>query len=208
MSDKLCKYISVVFHPLLVPTYAMAMLCYELSRLYPDIVGKFYALLICSTFVFTFLIPLLGIILLRRKQDLRTSLKMRTREERQTPYHYALVGIGVWGFFIYKALPSMPQIPVMILGGWTALAIITVINREWLVSAHLTAFGIWTAAIQGYAVYMNFQMPATITIMLIMSLLLMFVRLRLKAHTPMQVVVGYLIGLTTTFFFVWIFFCL
>lgn len=208
MIDRICKYISVIFHPLLVPTYAICMFCHELKSQYPEIASRFFTLLICSTFVFTFIIPVLSIILLRRGQGVKNSLLMRTREERQTPYHYTLIAIGVWGVFLFKALPSLPVIPVLVLGGWTALAIITAINRKWLISAHSTAAGIWTAAVAGYAVYMNLQIPVIITEMLCLSLLIMLARLRLNAHTPAQVVAGFLIGLSTTFLFVWIFYCL
>ena len=38
-----------------------------------------------------------------------------------------------------------------------------------------------------------------VIVVLVLSLLLMYARIYLKAHTPMQVVCGYLLGLVFTF---------
>ena len=73
------------------------------------------------------------------------------------------------------------------------------INTRWKISAHLTAWGGLLGGIADYCLWTN-RLPARwilLTAMLI-TCLLMYARIILKAHTPEQTAAGLLLGLIAT----------
>jgi membrane-associated phospholipid phosphatase len=95
------------------------------------------------------------------------------------------------------------QLPVFLLlvviGAMVALLAVTVINHWWKISAHLTGIGGLLGGICSFALSYSMLPMALIIIVLVLSLLLMYARLYLNAHTPLQVIGGYLLGLICTF---------
>ena len=94
----------------------------------------------------------------------------------------------------------MPKCIVWIaVGAIAALLAVAIINRWWKISAHLTGIGGLLGGICSFSLcYVTLPIGLIITVLLL-SLLLMYARLYLQAHTPMQVVCGYLLGLVCTF---------
>ena len=94
----------------------------------------------------------------------------------------------------------LPHIWLFIaIGATIALAIVMLINHWWKISAHLTGMGGLLGGICSMALFYTMLPSALIISVLIISLLLMYARLYTNAHTPMQVVSGYLLGILCTF---------
>ena len=94
----------------------------------------------------------------------------------------------------------MPAVWLIVaIGATVALLAVTIINRWWKISAHLTALGGLLGGVMSIALYYSVLPTPLIIGMLIVSLLLMYARLYLNAHTPWQVVCGYLLGIVLTF---------
>jgi membrane-associated phospholipid phosphatase len=88
---------------------------------------------------------------------------------------------------------------IVVIGAIIALIIVTLINHFWKISAHLTGIGGLLGGVCSYAIYYS-RMPFYLIIsILLAALLLMYARIYLNAHTPMQVVCGFLLGIITTF---------
>ena len=94
----------------------------------------------------------------------------------------------------------MPAVWLIVaIGATVALLAVTIINRWWKISAHLTALGGLLGGVMSITLYYSVLPTPLIIGMLIVSLLLMYARLYLNAHTPWQVVCGYLLGIVLTF---------
>ena len=85
------------------------------------------------------------------------------------------------------------------IGATAALLAVTIINQWWKISAHLTAMGGLFGSICSIALAYSTLPTTLLIIVLLISLLLMYARLYLDAHTPMQVICGYLLGIVCTF---------
>ena len=89
----------------------------------------------------------------------------------------------------------------MIAGGATlTMGLILIINKKWKISAHLTGMGGFLGGVLSYYLSIG-SIPSTgfLCALLGISLLLMYARLWLNAHSSGQVVAGWLMGIICTF---------
>lgn len=147
---------------------------------------------------FTCLLPLI-ILLIMRKQGYISSIYLQEAKERTTPYHTTMICYATWLYTLIKCEIYPLFFSFTILGSIIALICVCLINRRWKISAHLTAFGGLCGGIMNfYLFYNDIPSVALIGVLLCLALLLMYARLYIKAHTSLQVVCGYLLGLVTT----------
>ena len=194
---RFAQFLSLVFHPLFIPTYGMLLyMWYMLSRA-SQLPGVYVGLTVIGTFVLTAFIPMMLILLLWRRKVISSPL-LTEAAERTTPYVYTTISYGFWIYFLRFTM-RLPHVWFYIAIGTTvALLLVTIINRRWKISAHLTALGGLLGGICSLALYYAILPFWSIVGLLLLSLLVMYARLSLNAHTPMQVVAGYMLGLLCT----------
>lgn len=196
----LAQAYSIMLHPLLMPTYGILLLCYQVfvySTPSPSIFAPYSALMLGGTILLTLLVPV-GIILLMWKLNYIDSLHIEDSKQRTAPYIYTIMAYGVWIFFLRSILHVPTMVVIIAVGALLALLAVTVVNLWWKISAHLTGLGGLIGAICSYALSTH-QIPSIALISaLAIALLLMYARLYLEAHTPLQVVAGLLLGITCT----------
>ena len=192
----LSQAISILVHPMLVPTYGIILyMLYMLVRT-PDLPMQYVALCIGGTLIFTAVIPL-GILLIMRQQKHITSLALEKPSERTLPYIYTMMCYFCWIYFI--DIVQLPKIWLwIVIASSIALGLTLAINLHWKISAHLTALGGLLGSVFSLSAYYNFIPTPLIIIVLGIALLTMFARIYLNAHTPLQVVCGFLMGLGIT----------
>ena len=92
---RFAQFLSLVFHPLFIPTYGMLLyMWYMLSRA-PQLPGVYVGLTIIGTFVLTAFIPMMLILLLWRRKVISSPL-LAEAAERTTPYVYTTISYGFW----------------------------------------------------------------------------------------------------------------
>ena len=194
----LSRALSVILHPLFMPTYGMSMYMAAMRIRTPELPTLYIQIGIITTFVLTALIPIILMLILWKRGSI-SSLHIDNAQERTTPYIYTLICFGFWCYFVGDVL-KMPAVWLIVaIGATVALLAVTIINRWWKISAHLTALGGLLGGVMSIALYYSALPTPLIIGMLIVSLLLMYARLYLNAHTPWQVVCGYLLGIVLTF---------
>ena len=202
MTNKVLKIlansVSVLLHPMLMPCYGIALFFLShqpIIALLPRVYG---IISIVGTLVLTFIIPFILLLFLWRKGYI-DSLHIDKAQQRTMPYIYTLVCYGFWTYFLHSTI-HMPSFIVWIaVGAIIALLAVALINHWWKISAHLTGIGGLFGGICSFSLCYSTLPIWLIISLLILSLLLMYARLYLKAHTPMQVVCGYLLGIICTF---------
>ena len=196
-----------IFYPLWIPTYGMLLYCVTISKLYTlnstlstlNYTLPYMLIALLGTLFFTGIVPFVAIlILIRRKQV--TDLYISNPQERTSPYLYTLCSFGFWCYFLYAVMHIPSFFLYSAIGATVALGLVMVINKRWKISAHLTGFGGLIGGIFSWFLYCNF-MPAAgfVALLLGVALLLMYSRLYVNAHTPLQVVCGLLLGILFTF---------
>lgn len=188
---------SVILYPMFMPFYGIIMFCLALQQFVsPPLVYTLVCIL--GTFTLTVLIPILLLVFMRKKGYI-DSLQIEQAHQRTTPYIYTIICYGYWAFFLRVTM----QLPLVIfwiaIGAIVAMAVVTIINHWWKISAHLTGLGGLIGGVCSFALYYNILPLSLILTLLIGALSLMFARLYLNAHTPMQVIAGLMLGLLCTF---------
>ena len=164
----------------------------------PNLPNAYIWVAIVGTLVITALIPIVLLLILWKRGNI-SSLHIDNAKERTTPYVYSLICYGFWCYFVGVTL-HMPLVWLVVaIGSTCALLAVTIINHWWKISAHLTGMGGLLGGICSLALYYSALPTTLIIITLTISLLLMYARLYMNAHTPAQVVAGYLLGILFTF---------
>jgi membrane-associated phospholipid phosphatase len=190
------KIISLVFIPLLLPTYAMIMMMnMDVFSVLP-VLWRWIAVL--GTFIFTGVLPALPIILMRRRGDIN-DLFITKREERTMPYLFTFMAFVFWALFMWRTMQFPIFIVAMGMGAAISIIIIVFINLKWKISAHASGMGGLCGAVFGVSYRTAINPVWLIGIVLLLSALVALSRLELKAHTPGQVLAGFAVGFATVF---------
>jgi hypothetical protein len=193
MEDKIAKTISLLFHPLLFPSYFI-LLIFNLNN-YISLLIPFgaKAMIFFMIFVSTFIFPTIFILILKQK-GLIQSLQMETREERVYPF--AIAGIfNFSAFYMIKQIQVPEEYYLFLLGSASLILICLAINFFTKISAHLAGAGGLTGAMTGISIRMNIDLVMLIAIIILCSGLIGFARLKLNAHNPAQIYAGFICGM-------------
>jgi membrane-associated phospholipid phosphatase len=190
------KVISLIFQPLLMPTYAMILLMN--MDIFSVLPLRWRLIAIIGTFIFTGVLPALPIWLLMKKGEVN-DLFISKREERTMPYLFSFMAYVFWALFMWRTLQFPIFIVVMGMGSAISIFIIVFINLKWKISAHMAGVGGLCGAVFGVCYRTAINPVWLIAIILFISALVAFARLELKAHTPGQVLAGYVVGFIAVF---------
>lgn len=198
--DIAAKILSVVLYPLFIPTYGICLFCYAHSMHIAPLHWAWTLIAIPGTFILTCVLPLTSIWIMMKRGEVK-DLYIDNPRERTMPYIYAALGFGFWSYLMASILHAPLFLSFIAIGATVAIGVVAVINRFWKISAHLTGLGGLVGGIVSYCVGIG-VIPTWVTfcLWLGLSLLLMYARLRLNAHTPAQVCSGWLLGLCCTSF--------
>lgn len=192
----LYKIISLVFQPLLMPTFGMLLLMN--MDIFTALPAVWRWIAIGGTVLFTGILPSLPILMMIRKGEIK-DLFISNREERTMPYLFSFLAYIFWSLFMWRTLQFPLFIVAMGMGSAVSIFIIVFINLKWKISAHMAGIGGLTGAIFGvcYKVAIN---PLWFLILILgISALVAISRIGLRAHTPGQILAGYVVGFLAVF---------
>ena len=193
---RIYKIISLVFQPLLMPTYAMLLLMnMEIFILLPL---RWRLIAIIGTFIFTGVLPALPIWLMMRRGDVN-DLFISKREERTMPYLFSFMAYVFWALFMWRTLQFPMFIVAMGMGSAVSIFIIVFINLKWKISAHAAGMGGLCGSVFGVCYRTAINPVWFFAVILLISGLVALSRLELKAHTPGQVLAGFVVGFIMVF---------
>ncbi|MGC9151040.1 MAG: hypothetical protein ACP5F6_04695 [Microbacter sp.] len=187
---RIASIISIVFSPLLVPTYGVLLFFFtKRFEIVPFLPKLIVGIIV---FVCTGLLP--GIILyFFMKSGKVSSVNLHVKEERTIPYIFTLVLYLFCAFYLWKV--NMPYwFVMMVVGAAVANALLMLINLKWKMSAHLTALGGVFAGIFVVSVHYIINPVGIIVTTLFISAAVAASRLLLGVHTPMQTLAGFFNG--------------
>ncbi|HPE57359.1 MAG TPA: hypothetical protein P5514_10455 [Bacteroidales bacterium] len=193
METKVAKIVSVIFQPLLIPTYSL-LLIFSLNNYIALIIPSEYRkIIVIIVAVTTFILPALFILIMYRRKMIN-SLNMDRREERILP-------LFITGIFYFLAYNLMRRINLdeiylrLFLGSFLSVITALVISFFWKISMHMIGMGGFVGALIGVTQIIPVDLALWVMIGVFLSGLTGFARLKLNAHTPLQVYAGFLGGL-------------
>lgn len=189
------RIVSGLFHPLLLPLYsAAALLCGRTgyAALYPLRIKLYLA---WSVALFTVLVPVLSLALLRSSRRI-ADLELSRRSDRIVPlalmvFCYTLCALAV------VRVPGAHALSRFVFCGAGCAACCLAVSCFWKISLHLTGMGavsailFWIGAAGGDTVRL-------LALTLTGAGALAAARLRLGRHTPAQVAGGFAVGATVS----------
>jgi hypothetical protein len=188
------KIISIVFHPLLMPTYLIIVV----GKFFPAMlmVGPDHIWLISSfVFGFTFVVPAVNLLLFRYLGSIQ-SLQLASRRERILPFIFISLMYGLVAFLFYYKLPFSANFNRLMLIVAMLVVIATIITFFYKVSVHSLAMGGFVGILFPLIRFSPTLLWPTTFIVAIMGVVISS-RLLLEAHTPRETLIGSLAGILT-----------
>jgi hypothetical protein len=198
MQARLATSISIVFHPIFMPTLAFIVLffmAYQLTGLTDE--GKFH--LLGLIFFSTCIVPAISVFMLY-KSKLISSLHIADRKERILPFTFITLFFVIITYMMSRKMGVVSVISSLMMGITSIMCLLTLITLFYKVSMH--ACGI--SSVLGFLVGLQYQSSSLdlmypVLVFIILVGLVLSARLKLKAHTLDQLVVGTLLGFGTCF---------
>jgi len=191
LPDNLAKIVSIVFHPLLIPLYGLAILLSAPTFLkYLPVEAKrvlFTVILIDNVFLPLALLPFL------KYRNLISSFNIDDRRERIIPLLITSILYCTTSFIVFRY-----QIPFFLKSFIFATSVVAIvvsmINFWWKISVHAVGAGALTATVFSLSLKMHTPLTWYLLAVILVSGIILSSRLRLNAHNPSQVWVGFLTG--------------
>jgi hypothetical protein len=191
ISDKIAGTISVIFHPLLVPVYGLAII-FVAPTLYNYLPFEVKKLIILIVLVNNILLPL-SLLPIFIHRNLISSWLMNERKDRVVPLVLSTILYFITTYLIFRF-----QVPNFLKSYFLAAAFLslaaTMINFWWKISLHGIGAGVLFSlvlilSLKMYTPLLWYIIPAIIATGFIMTS-----RLQLNLHNPGQVWLGFLTG--------------
>ena len=205
MTTSLARFLSVVLHPLLMPTLLFGVLLFQA----PAVLGmdafsvSLRLSLLVLIFVGTFAVPSLLIYYLFRSGYVQR-LQLDTLADRRLPYFLtALIYFFLAYLFAFRMQgisDLAPEIGMLIGGIAMSILLVGLISLSWQISAHTVGIG----GVVGIITSFIFRFSITdlflpLLLLVLLAGLVASARLKLNAHTPAQISAGLALGLIVSF---------
>ena len=193
MEVRIAKVISYIFHPLLLPLYAVILIL-QLDTLQVFIIPEnarwlMIGMIAIATVVFPVLLTLLFV-----RGGLIQSMKLDNRQERLYPY--IIMAVIYYSMYLLFKNASIPSIfNNFMLGVTLILIVLLLINFRWKISIHMAGIGGLTGAFTGIAIRYYLDIIVLILIVVFIAGVVGFARLKLNTHKEYEVYTGYVLGL-------------
>lgn len=197
---RLSKVISAILHPIVMPTIGLLIYFF----LTPIQIPKDKQLLILGIiFTSTYIIPLVLLFFLKYTNQIQ-SFEVSSIEERKFPMLMMICLFFFLGKFFYESV-NLRDISYIFFGSALGIVIIYIMFL-WRIKAslHLLSMGSIIGFFLVFQQTYDLKILGLISLLVFLSGLLASSRLYLKAHTSLEVYLGFFLGILCQFLMPWI----
>ncbi len=192
MNNRFAQFLSIIFHPVLMPTYALLLIfrqsTYFAHTISNEIKFRLFEIILLNTLI----LPVVISYILVRRGWIK-SLEMQQREERLFPYLSNLLLLLFSAYMIYAL--RLPRVFFLLtLGAAAAVVIAVIINTKWKISIHMVGLGALLGTLFGLSSFLLIDLRMVIILFLLIAGLVGVARLTLGAHRPSQIYAGFFVG--------------
>ncbi len=186
----LLKSASYLFHPLLMPFFG-AVLYYSVTPRYIE--PQIKTAILSALIIITFLIPIVVFFLLRNLGVVR-GIHLDAVHERKLPLmiQCVLLLLVIKTVFTSYSNPELYYFFVGIL--FTTLSALVLVLLKFKVSLHQMAIAGITLFIIGLSIHFTINLLPVIALAILINGWVASSRLFVKAHTPFELIIGFIIG--------------
>lgn len=192
MGRNFAMALSIIFQPIFVPIYSLVILYHANTYITYAVPLDVWKYIFIITLLNTVIFPM-SVFYYFLRSGLIESLHMHTAKERSLPF-LSIIVFHLSTFYIFSRVPVPSLFLDLILGAALSVAIAFVINLKWKVSIHMLGMGGIVGTIIGLALRYQVDVVSLVMALTVLSGLVGFARLKLNAHTPLQVYVGFVLG--------------
>jgi membrane-associated phospholipid phosphatase len=198
IENRFAKFISYIFNPLLMPSLGIIII-FNSGTYLSDLPFEAKRMIFLVIFTGTFVIPLCFLPFYYYFKVIH-EINMDKPSQRIIP-------IAITSFIYCLTFYVTRKIPVPFFNQFIfAITLIVVFNTIilfwWKISSHLIGIGGITGLVLGMLIRFDTDMTTYLILLILVSGLLGFSRLKLNFHSPSQVYAGYLVGLLVVLFLV------
>lgn len=200
MNDKYliltAQAVSLVFSPFYLPLVAFLVLFFFSYLSYTSLP---YSLgIVGMVYVFTILVPRLGIYLYRKVNGW-TSHQLGRKERRYVPYAISIASYATL-LYIMDNL-RMPRFTLGIVAGALAIQVVCALINSWIkISTHSAASGGVIGALIAFSLMLGFDPTFWLCVCIILAGMVSTARLILRQHTLLELGLGTVVGILCGFF--------
>jgi hypothetical protein len=187
----IAKFLSFLFHPLLLPTYATIIIVMANPYWFGSYKQGQFALLSIVTLL-TFFFPVITVLLMKAL-DFVDDIYLRDQKQRFMPF-IAIMVYYIWAFMVLRSQQLPTLILWMMLGSCMAVVFAFIANIVMKISLHALGMGCLVAVIIKCVMISYSNMIPLMLFIIFMAGIIGSVRLYLKEHEPQEIFMGYLVG--------------
>ena len=188
---KILPFFSYLFHPIFIPVYT-ALIYFFFNDSYYSNPEKYFA--VFQIVIITILLPILFFFVLRTAGKV-DSIMISEISQRKIPL---VIQCLLTILLVRKSitLDHFPEFHFFFLGGLlsTVLALVLLFFRT-KASLHMVAISALTIFIIGLSIHNQTRNISVIAFLVLMNGFVASSRLEMKAHTPKELVIGFLLGI-------------
>lgn len=197
MEKRIATLLSYLLHPLLAAFIGILVLTHSGTYI-ADLNSDIKNLLYLTVVTLTLIMPVCLIPFYLYFKIIR-NLEISERHERIIPLYITLVAY-VAAYFLIRRLPVSQLYGRFMFSACLSILLVLVVSNWWKISIHMTGLGGLTGLVLALSRKLGADMMMYLLVFLILSGLAGYARLKLNAHSVLQVLVGYLAGLLIIFF--------
>ncbi|MCX6310500.1 MAG: hypothetical protein NT084_02575 [Bacteroidetes bacterium] len=191
------NFISWIFHPMMMVTYAAAIYLFFMPSDFgfPD--NDIPLRIVGMLFICTVILPVLSVLFMLRFGKIE-SVQMEQQQERNWPLlQSAIIYVGAYYVLHSRVVPIFIQL--FLLGSIVGILFSLLVNLRWKISLHMIGIGGLCGGISVAMLLQNVGAPIILSVCFLIAGLLGTARLYLHAHSPAQILAGFTAGFAIEF---------
>lgn len=189
------KFISYLFHPVYLPFYGTVLYFY----IFPHSQTTYQVQLILSLiFIGTAVLPI-SFILILKQFKLVESIQIPSVKERKLPLLFFLF-VAFMATKILSTYRYLPDVTIMFIGiSFITLIAYIFITLRFKISLHAASIGGVIGVVLALSKLYNMNLLVLLSVLFLLSGLILTSRLQLKAHSNIEIYLGFLLGVFTQY---------
>jgi hypothetical protein len=189
--EKASKIISVLIHPIILPSLGFLLL-FNSGTYLGYLPFDYKKMILIIVVLCTFVIPL-SMIPFFLYQKMIFDIQLSRSRERYIPLVICFT-LFLFCYFLLRRVPIPPDYQAFCLGCALSVLIVLLVISKWKISLHMVG----TGGMAGLIIYLIIHMQVNLEFYLILTLLAAGLvgtaRLILEAHKPFEIYTGFLVG--------------
>ena len=187
--NKLAQFISVISHPILLPTWMFLIFIFtgicEVSHIRAEI---------CLSIIFgtTFILPAITLLILKKFKVIE-SITMEKRSDRFIPLFVMVIFIYATSRF-FNGINALALYNFYLICNLLLCVVVFWINLFWKISMHGIGWGAFAATLLVMSTMSSILYLPYFILSIILSSIVISARLYLKSHNESQVYIGFIVG--------------